>query len=365
MKFNIIENLTPERVNLEKILLDPNNPRFADLELNSSRVSESRFAEEGIQDNTYRKMKQNFDIEVLTNTIKELGFLPIDKIILRAWNNTDKYVVVEGNRRITALKSLLEQYKNGAIDLTPEQIDNYTNLEVLILQTDDENSLLNTLIPGLRHVSGIKDWGAYQKAKLLHQLREVEGFSPQEAAEAIGLSIQKANNLYRSYKVFMQMYEDEEYGDAIETKMFSFAEETIKKRILKEWLKWDDKAKEILDKENLTTLLSLFICKEDDDEPKLTGAIQIRDFAKLIEANDKKILDYFYSKEGTLTSALARLETTRTSAEWRDELSGSISTLENLSHETLQNISEEDLCLLKILKFKIDMTLNNIQKLRS
>ena len=84
----------------------------------------------------------------------------------------------------------------------------------------------------------------------------------------------------------MQMCEDEEYGENINARMFSFAEETIKKKSLKDWLGWDDKNKEITNKENLTTLLSLFISNDDDSEPKITSAIQIRDFAKIIEIFD-------------------------------------------------------------------------------
>lgn len=364
MKFNITKQLEPLDIRLQDILLDPNNPRFAEIDSTEGKINESRYDEERIKENTYRKMKQNFDVDVLANTIKELGFLPLDKIIVRKWNFADnKYVVIEGNRRIAALKSILEQHANGTLDLTQEQIDNYTKLNVLLLKDSNETSLLNILIPGLRHVSGIKDWGPYQKAKLLCTLRDEEKLAPQQAAESIGLSVQKANNLYRSYKAFMQMCEDEEYGESINARMFSFAEETIKKKSLKDWLGWDDKNKEITNKENLTTLLSLFISNDDDSEPKITSAIQIRDFAKIIETNDSKIINFFLSQGGTLMSTLAKIDVSNTKIQWKDRILDCIEVLGDLSQDTLLNMQKDDLTALETLKDKIDKTIETIQKL--
>ena len=123
MNFDIAKQLESIDVDLNNILLDPNNPRFAEIDSTDVKISESRYDEERIKENTYRKMKQNFDIDVLANTIKELGFLPFDKIIVRKWNFADnKYVVIEGNRRIAALKSILEQHANGTLNLTQEQM---------------------------------------------------------------------------------------------------------------------------------------------------------------------------------------------------------------------------------------------------
>jgi hypothetical protein len=46
-------------------------------------------------------------------------------------------------------------------------------------------------------VSGIKEWGAYQKAKAVFELRE-SGMTPQAAAQSLGLSTRNANQLWRS-----------------------------------------------------------------------------------------------------------------------------------------------------------------------
>jgi len=368
MKFDLIEKLTPLNLNILDILLDPNNPRFAEIENNNAQVSEHRFAEEKVQNNTFNKMKNNFDVNILTNTIKELGFLPIDKIIVREWpfsgQENKKYVVIEGNRRVTALKSLLEQNENAAIDLTTEQIENYSKIEVLILDVENGTSLLNTLIPGLRHVSGIKDWGPYQKAKLIHQLREDEHFTAQEAAESLGLSVLKANNLYRSFKLFIQMSDNEEYGDEIETKMFSFAEEAMKKKILKDWFEWDDEEKEIGNTGNLTLFLSLFISKDDSVLPKLSRAIDVRDFGRIMESGNKNIISLFFSPGGSLPQALARIDSELADTHWKERITQSVQALENLSQKTLLNATDDDVKTIQLLQEQINTTLETIEKLK-
>ena len=62
--------------------------------------------------------KREFEIGKNNENIKDLivsftnnGFLDIDQIQVKAVN--DKFLVLEGNRRITTLKYLYEEYKRG------------------------------------------------------------------------------------------------------------------------------------------------------------------------------------------------------------------------------------------------------------
>jgi len=227
-------------VNLADLLLDPNNPRFAELGQKLDAVPEGRFGEEKVQQQTYERMKTpRFDVAELRDTIKNLGFLPMDRIVVRKWKGSDasspKFVVVEGNRRIAALKWLIELQDSGRETFTTEQVQNFTQLEVLLLDDEaaPENSTL--ILPGLRHVSGIKEWGPYQKARAVHALRE-SGMSSQEAAQSIGLSTRAANQLWRSYLALEQMRADEEYGEFAEPSLYSYFEEVFKRRNVRDYL---------------------------------------------------------------------------------------------------------------------------------
>ena len=127
--------LSPVKVKLNDLLLDPNNPRFAELGEESSPVPESRFAELKVQQAAFEKMRNpQFAVSELRDTIRELGFLPMDRLVVRKWRDSattePKYVVVEGNRRVTALKWLIFQYEEGKVQLTLEQLANYQEFEV-------------------------------------------------------------------------------------------------------------------------------------------------------------------------------------------------------------------------------------------
>lgn len=88
---SLSERLRPIHVNLDQLLLDPNNPRFADLDHEEARIPESRFGEERVQNDAFKKLKdKKFDLSELRQTILELGFLPVDKIVVREWmHSTD------------------------------------------------------------------------------------------------------------------------------------------------------------------------------------------------------------------------------------------------------------------------------------
>ncbi|MDD5271771.1 MAG: ParB/Srx family N-terminal domain-containing protein [Methylovulum sp.] len=68
-----------------------------------------------------------FGINELRDTIKTLGFLPMDRIVVRKWKGMpEKYVVIEGNRRVTALKWLIALNDTGKETFTERQIANFT-----------------------------------------------------------------------------------------------------------------------------------------------------------------------------------------------------------------------------------------------
>jgi hypothetical protein len=83
---NLPSLLTPARLQLQDLLLDPNNPRFSELGEALHVIPEARFAEPKVQSNTFDKMKDSaFDVAELRDTIKTIGFLPMDRVVVRKW----------------------------------------------------------------------------------------------------------------------------------------------------------------------------------------------------------------------------------------------------------------------------------------
>ncbi|MEO5359893.1 MAG: ParB/Srx family N-terminal domain-containing protein [Nitrospirota bacterium] len=353
------ELLQPLDLKITDLLLDPNNPRFAELGEKDSKVQENRYAEPKVQQSTQKKMQEAiFGVSELRDTIKILGFLPIDKIVVRRWRGlpevSNKYVVIEGNRRVAALKWLLELHDTGKENFTDEQLKNFNNLNVLLLDDDDPSSINILVIPGLRHVSGIKEWGPYQKAITIYELRE-SGHSAQDAAQSLGLSVISANRLWRSYLALEQMKADEEFGEQTDSKKYSYFEEILKLPKLKNWLNWSDIERKFLNTEGLREFYSWIVGEPDDDlTPKLPRAQDIRDLGKIFD--DHTAMNELRSHNGTIAKAVAKHDYEHTE-DWKLILTKAASALGEIKVDTVQKFTEDDIATL-------DNLLNHINKVK-
>lgn len=355
--------LSPIIVKLDNILLDPNNPRFAELGESFTQVPENRFAELKIQKITFERMKEDrFDVSELKDTIKTLGFLPMDKVVVRLWrynNQDDKYVVVEGNRRIAALKWLVELHDTGKETFTDEQITNFTELDVLLLDDTSAPESAKWVLPGLRHVSGIKEWGPYQKARAVYSLRE-SGLQPQDVAQSLGLSTRSANQLWRSYLALEQMKADEEYGEYADPKKYTYFDEIFRKANLRDWLKWDESGKKFTNMSHLKEFYSWIIGEINEDqeltEPKISDSREIRDLGKIID--DLSAMAVFRSVGGTLNRALAKYDSEHPD-DWRPIIVNAEIVLSSLTPDQIRSLESEDLDIINKLKNRVGRLLSD------
>ena len=108
----LVPRLKPIKVDPGKLLLDPNNPRF--VTSHDDHVAYDRIADPAEIDRTARRMfpggkDDEFRIEELVNSILRNGWQSIDSIFVRRYMDTDYYVVLEGNRRVTAIREILRR----------------------------------------------------------------------------------------------------------------------------------------------------------------------------------------------------------------------------------------------------------------
>jgi hypothetical protein len=360
--FDLPNLLKPIQVSLDNLLLDPNNPRFSELGEELSPVSESRFADEKVQANAFEKMRhQSFDVGELRDTIKTLGFLPMDRVVVRKWKgNTqpgvEKYVVIEGNRRVTALKWLMNLHDIGKETFTENQLRNFTHIECLLLDDNLAPASATLILPGLRHVSGVKEWGPYQKAKAVHALR-ASGLSPQETAQSFGLSTLAANRAYRCFLALEQMKGDEEFGEHAEPKMYSFFEEVFKRPAVKNWLGWSDEADAFTAVDRLREFYGWMVPgAEDAGQAKLPEAKSVRDLSLIIE--DDNALSILRSGDGTLSRALARYEVDHPE-DWFPKITAAMAALKALTPDVLRKMDESTMQSLSDLANRVQQVLRD------
>ena len=126
---NIPTKLVELDVELRSLLLDQNNPRFAQKPETAPIVSDDEAASEKLQgeilarfspkptdsDSEESDEPDTTNIRDLRDSLLRIGYVGIDKIVVRQLGKTGTFIVLEGNSRVAALKSLQIEYDTGAM----------------------------------------------------------------------------------------------------------------------------------------------------------------------------------------------------------------------------------------------------------
>lgn len=306
MNLELLE-LTEKTIKLEDVFVDPNNPRL--LEMGFEEVPDDRIAEEDVQREAIANMKK-IGLKDIIEKVKKFGFLTVDRVVIRPLNE-DKFVVLEGNRRISSLKGLIEDHTRGRVSLNEGVLNSIEEFEVLVYNGADKDVVW--LLQGLRHIKGIKDWSPVQQGKFLVEMQERRNLRPTDLATMTGLGRNTVADLIRSYKGWEQAKDDDDYGDKVDADKFSLFQEAIfKKPSLKKWLEWDDNNKKFGNQENFKKLLAWYLGDEDvnNGEPRLPRVNpDVRDvLSKLLLDENKSIFEEFENGDISVDRARAKME---------------------------------------------------------
>jgi hypothetical protein len=288
------------QVPLGKLLLDPNNPRF--LEDHAIRVDEKDFADSEVQQEAARRMRREaFRLEELTNSIETNGWQPVDMIFVRRVESLPgQYVVLEGNRRVMALRDL----RSGGKLVGPleKAVEPLSVLEVVGTGDVDESRAQITYLLGVRHHGSLKTWGPFAQAHNLYerylQLGKMTDLSfkwdPNIAAqigEQLALDVKKIEERLRTYRVMKQLYTLPEIRKiGIEGKYYSLVREALPPRQstnpLKNYIAQDSTTFN-LDDEGLRRMDALcHFSVEDRKNAPISGPDEWRSLTRILKDSD-------------------------------------------------------------------------------
>jgi hypothetical protein len=299
------------QLSLKSLFLDPNNYRFIDSE-NYVRVAEDATTNTDVQRRTTALIlgKNGENVRDLVDSFRKNGFLPVDLIQVRRLGDSGRFLVVEGNRRVAALKYLQSRHESDeALDLGRLDPEIFAKVPVVYYTDADESHHL--VLMGLKHISGNKKWPAINQAELIRTLHYTHEMQISDICQSIGITQQEVKSTLQTL-AFIDAYKASDYGDQFQSDKYSIFREVIKNRRLRLWLQWDDAQQVALNKPNQERLFSWvseesILDEEDEDstgelignrqklEPVLVKSAQIRDLAKIIDDEN----------------ALTNLETTR------------------------------------------------------
>jgi hypothetical protein len=181
-----MSNANFKRVPFEDLLLDAHNPRLPQSMGNKSEKEIINF------------LLSDASLIELMLAIGKNGFFAGEQLLVVPEGN--KYLVVEGNRRLSAVKllhnpNLGEVYKSKIAQVIAESEYRPTDIPCLVFDSKDD--ILKYL--GYRHITGIKSWKLLEKARYLTKLRE--DYFPDATINSASREIAKMIGSRRDYVV--------------------------------------------------------------------------------------------------------------------------------------------------------------------
>lgn len=354
-------------VNVDQLYLDPNNPRYAEIE-QFRPVPLEKVTDEKTQKRAIERILQ-YDIQPLKDSIRTIGFLSVDRMVVVSLPQPDKYMVIEGNRRLGAIKSLLEEWEGNEINLDESILSTLKKIPILVLEEFDvtKREHFGRILQGVRHVSSIRSWGPYQQAQLVVMMLEDEGREPNEVKEILGLPMRRINSLRRCLKALQQMKADPDYGEFVNPKMFTFFEEIFKtSKLHKEWLNWNDEDGVFQNEENRKVFYGWIVGEEQDGErqaPKISDSREVRHLVGLME--DQVQFKRFCETPGLrLEDALKGVVGPGPQVDWRAILNSNLHALQQVPAVDLQKANEVDLELLNKIRQLCNDHIKTIQSFK-
>ena len=363
------------KIPLNKLFLDPinyrlrSNPLYKDI----PDLTDDKIVGKALQQRTFNLIagKNKSEIKDLIESFKTNGYLKVDNVLVRKLEDSENYVVVEGNRRIAALKVLEESYNEGFEigNLNAEIFNIDEGLEVVVYNYDKIEEYL--ILMGLRHVSGNKKWDRYNQAKLIAELN-LTGHDVQDIANKLGITnrraVQDQLNAYFAIQAFINSDSDLISSNSYNPhdRFMLFVEVLLKRRV-REWLNWDDVKKEFQNKENLNRFYSWITpsYKVSDDEDAGLNEGELLD-PIIVNHKEIRLLDEIINDE----DSLSRLEDTRsiteaveqnngyTKRKFSQELKNAESILKNIKFGPTLEIDSSDIKTLENIKLIVDKILS-------
>jgi hypothetical protein len=191
-----------QRFETEKLILDPENPRIVEMGLGHNPK----------QFDILKALWEKMAVAEVAMSIAWNGYFLHEPLFIEV-DKQGKWVVIEGNRRLAAVKLLLDEtlrQKVGATDLPDiDKINPGRRAELAKLpgQITTRKDLWRYL--GFKHVNGPATWGAYAKAQYVSKVHNEYKIPLEAIAQQIG---DYNNTVERQYHGLMVVEQAERAG---------------------------------------------------------------------------------------------------------------------------------------------------------
>ncbi|MFD0795493.1 hypothetical protein ACFQZX_17860 [Mucilaginibacter litoreus] len=188
-------NQTITEIDPRDLHFDPENPRIAEFSAGHN------LSERDIVQILWNAM----GVEEIVLSIKASGFFEHEPLIATAEN--DKLIVIEGNRRLAAIKCILDPSLADYIGINknalmvPEEIKASLRTVPVIVVGARKDAWK---FIGFKHINGPAKWGSYAKAQYISLIKNEYQISLEQIASQIGDTHKTVQKLYQGLQVIEQ-----------------------------------------------------------------------------------------------------------------------------------------------------------------
>lgn len=254
------------------LLLDPQNLRLLErLGSTYQNLDVKLFGQAAVQKTIFETIASDtrFDIEALAVSIELSGFLKHERLIVVPYDG-DKFLVLEGNRRLTAVRFLFEKYGPRLEGLSNAVRASLATLPCLVLEGPPIAGKASQLeiyrrsaevYIGMRHLMGAKSWEPASRYEFQARLIMDEGWTVNEVAKRFA---RKKNEVVRDFQAHL-LYQDfvkfeDRIGISHSLTYNSFAEAARAPAILK-WLGWNSSEQNFQNENNVKTFFKYLVSR--------------------------------------------------------------------------------------------------------
>ena len=322
--------MTNNQIAVQDLILDPNNPRFVHDFREENRIAEedlvssdaSTLARFSVRRASGKARPEITYTSDLFDSIKNRGYQRVDQVVARRIAGTDKFLVVEGNRRVSTVKKMLnmldpnspenpkdeeERTAISKIEPTLRQLPVYLVGEDGASKEQVEEEIDRIL--GIRHHGSLKEWEPLPRAyNLFNTYLRMTGQTKENftyisemgkaLSENYAVKSADVRDSIKAYVAFLQV--DELAPNA--KRYFTLLSEAILAKGLRSYYFQSDKNTFRLDQDSVENLISL--CQFQERGTTMEKQL-IKDVPEMRRFNTLITKIYSISRESTREAALS------------------------------------------------------------
>jgi hypothetical protein len=251
------------------------------------------------------------------------------------------FLVVEGNRRVAALKSILKEEQEGVTVLAEQQRKSFSEIPCAILKSSgDSLRHAERVIMGIRHIAGPREWGAYQQALLVSELKDDEGLEFREIGEMLGISSVEAARRYRAIGALKFMEHDDLFSKKAEPAFYRLFHELISLPEVRARFGWSSEKDAFTDVDKARQFFEL-ISSEGKSDAKLQTFGDVRRLKHVV--GHSKAEESLFDPDQPLSEAFRLGEQGKKSEDVSDLLKEAKNSLSGIGFLQVSRLTADDL----------------------